>query len=167
MITVQFSFFIPTVHLSQFLTTVHLSQLLNNCPFFTIQNKCPFVIIPQQLSIWHNSITLSICHNLMKLYVSNYPSLCWFVCHFYNNHHINHVISEFLEWTLPFLHLARTIVPNRGLSHKSKQNDKQCGYRWDGSWWASSCWSTLFAKVSIFVYRIETVEDCTDQILPR
>ena len=53
---------------------------------------------------------------------------------------------EFLKWTPPSMNPVRTIVTNRDLSPKSKQNGKLCRSWWDGSFWAVSSGSTLFAK---------------------
>ena len=53
-------------------------------------------------------------------------------------YYINPFIPKFLKWTLPSFNFVRTIVPNSGLSQKSKQNGKQCR--------AISSGSTLFEK---------------------
>ena len=67
---------------------------------------------------------------------------------------INLGIPGFLKWTLSSMNMVRTIVPNRDLCHKSKQNGKQCRYWWDGSR-AISSWSTLFCKNDALVHRAE------------
>ena len=70
----------------------------------------------------------------------------------------NPFITEFLKWTLPSLNIARTINPNRGPSLKWQQKGKQCRSWWDGSSWAVSSGSTLFAKKKMFsVCRAERV----------
>ena len=68
-----------------------------------------------------------------------------------------------LKWTLPSLNLVRTIVPNRGLSQKSKQNGKQCRSWWDGSSWI--IYQDLHCLQSIFlVGKAERVKQWTKLI---
>ena len=58
----------------------------------------------------------------------------------------------------PSLNLDMTIVANRDVSQKSKLDGKQCRSWWDGSLWAVSSGSTLFAQVSGLLFWDEKVK---------
>ena len=70
---------------------------------------------------------------------------------------INPFHSESLKWTFPSLNLDMSIVANRNVSQKSKQNSKQCRF-----WWAVWSGSTLSVHVSSIVYRDKRVNTITN-----
>ena len=67
---------------------------------------------------------------------------------------LNTFIPVFLKRTLPSLNLDMSTGANRGFSINSN-TDWQTVYR---SWWDGSSGSTLFAEVSVLVYRTERVK---------
>ena len=70
----------------------------------------------------------------------------------------NPFTPEFWKWILPSLNWGMSIIAKRVSVHSQEQNDKQCRSRWDGSLWAISSGSILFAKVFILVYGAERVK---------
>ena len=60
--------------------------------------------------------------------------------------YFNPCSPQFLKWSLQTLYQVRTTVPNKELGQKSNQTGKQSRSWWDGSLWAVSSGSTLFAK---------------------
>ena len=61
--------------------------------------------------------------------------------------------TQFMKWTFPSLNLDMSIIQNRDISQKSKQNGKLCSSWCDGSLWAISSGTTLFAQISGLVCR--------------
>ena len=62
------------------------------------------------------------------------------------------------EWPFPSLNVDLFIIAIRDISQISKHNGKQCRSWWDGSWWAVSSGSALFAQLSGLVCRVGKVK---------
>ena len=119
-----------------------LLRFLFACPFSIYEKLCVISVSfnPYAEGLWEIGVFWSVL-------ATGSGTQSWFLT----------LSTLLLKWTLLSLNLGMITIAKRVSFKTQEQNGKTCRSRWDGSLWAVSPGSTLFAKIYILVYIAERV----------